>query len=196
MIAIGGTVYLSLDNRIAGSFLFSIGLYSVCNYGFNLYTGKVCYVWENDWLYGVNTIVIWLGNFVGCYMVSLLLRFTRLSANLMLKAQTIVDIKLSDSLISIFILGMFCNMMIYIGVDGYRNNPHEVGKYLAIVLGIMVFILCGFEHCIANMYYISMAGMWSGKALLFLLINTMGNAVGGWIIPFLRQQGDRHEKKI
>ncbi|MDD6816304.1 MAG: formate/nitrite transporter family protein, partial [Firmicutes bacterium] len=77
--------------------------------------------------------------------------------------------------------------LIFIGVDGYKNNPHEVGKYLALFFGVMVFILCGFEHCVANMFYISMAGMWSGKAFVFLLVNTLGNAVGGWIVPLLRK---------
>ena len=95
--------------------------------------------------------------------------------------------KLNDSLLSIFILSVFCNFLIFIAVDGFRNNPHEVGKYLALFFGVMVFILCGFEHCVANMFYISMAGAWSGRALLFLLVNTAGNAAGGWILPLLRK---------
>ena len=51
--------------------------------------------------------------------------------------------------------------MIYIGVEGYRSNPHELGKYLALFFGVCVFILCGFEHCVANMYYFTMGGAWS-----------------------------------
>jgi formate/nitrite transporter FocA (FNT family) len=66
-----------------------------------------------------------------------------------------------------------------------------VGKYLSLFLGVIVFILCGFEHCIANMFYISMAGMWSGKAFVFLLVNTLGNAVGGWIIPVAKKAMDK-----
>ena len=51
----------------------------------------------------------------------------------------------------------------------------------------MVFILCGFEHCVANMYYFSVAGMWSGKTLLYLLVMTLGNAVGGVVFPVIRR---------
>ena len=50
----------------------------------------------------------------------------------------------------------------------------------------MVFILCGFEHCVANMYYFSVAGMWSGKALVYLLVMTLGNSVGGILFPLVR----------
>ena len=50
-----------------------------------------------------------------------------------------------------------------------------------------VFILCGFEHCVANMYYFSVAGMWSGKTLLYLLVMTLGNAVGGVVFPVIRR---------
>ena len=47
-IAIGGTVFLSLDNKVLGALFFTVGLFAVCTFGFNLYTGKVCYVFDND----------------------------------------------------------------------------------------------------------------------------------------------------
>ena len=41
MISIGGTIYLTLENKMVGAFLFSIGLFAICAYGLNLYTGKI-----------------------------------------------------------------------------------------------------------------------------------------------------------
>ncbi len=193
-IAIGGTIFLALDNKALGSCLFSIGLFVVCTQGFNLYTGKVCYVWDNDAKYGLETIVIWLGNLVGCWLVGTVLHVTRVAPAMMEKANGMVDLKFNDSLLSIFVLAIFCNMMIYIGVEGYKNNPHEIGKYIAIVFCIMVFILSGFEHCVANMFYITMAGRWSGYAWLFLLVNTAGNVVGGWVFPLLKKLAGCFEK--
>ena len=76
--------------------------------------------------------------------------------------------------------------MIYIAVDGFKNNPHEIGKYLALFFGVTVFVLCGFEHCVANMFYITVAGRWSVYALIFILVNTLGNAVGGLMLPVLK----------
>lgn len=185
-ISIGGCVFLSLDNKVLGAFFFTAGLFSICSFGFNLFTGKVCYVFENDVKYAVNIILIWLGNLVGTWLSAMLFGATRISV-ISEKAAAMCEIKLSDNLLSIFILAIFCNMLIFIAVDGYKNIQYEVGKYLALLFGVMVFILCGFEHCVANMFYISMAGMWSVKAFVFILVNTAGNAVGGWIIPLVRK---------
>ena len=77
--------------------------------------------------------------------------------------------------------------MIYIAVEGYKSIPHEIGKYLAIFFGVTVFVICGFEHCVANMYYFTVGSAWNGKAVLYLLIMTAGNAVGGVLIPLLRK---------
>ena len=51
---------------------------------------------------------------------------------------------------------------------------------------LMVFIFCGFEHCVADMFYYSVAGMWNGDTLLRVVIISLGNAVGGVFIPLLR----------
>ncbi|MBR6025837.1 MAG: formate/nitrite transporter family protein, partial [Firmicutes bacterium] len=47
---------------------------------------------------------------------------------------------------------------------------------------------CGFEHCVANMYYITVAKAWGGKAIAFLIVNTIGNTVGGVLVPFTRSK--------
>ena len=60
---------------------------------------------------------------------------------------------------------------------------YGLGKYLAIIFAIMVFILAGFEHCVANMFYFTAGHAWSAKTALYLLVMTLGNSVGGVIIP-------------
>lgn len=187
LIALGGCAFLSVDNKVLGAAFFVIGLFTICTFGFNLYTGKVCYVFENDKNYGLNTILIWLGNLVGCYLTALLFNLTRISPAISEKAFGMVETKFNDSLISVFILAIFCNLCIYIAVDGFKNNPHELGKYLSLFFGVMIFIICGFEHVVANMFYISVAKAWTGYAWLFLLVNTIGNCVGGWIIPLCKK---------
>ena len=64
-IALGGTVYLTLENKIMGAFLFTLGLFTICTFGFNLFTGKVCYVFERDRSYALDLPFIWLGNLAG-----------------------------------------------------------------------------------------------------------------------------------
>jgi len=187
IVGIGGTVYLSVENKVIGAVLFTIGLFCICTKGLHLFTGKVCYVFDNDRQYAVDLIYIWLGNLIGSLIVGGIERFTRIGDAISEKAAAICAVKLGDDLLSIFILAIFCDVLIYIGVDGYKNNTHEIGKYLALFFGVVVFILCGFEHCVANMYYFTIAGAWSGKTILYLLVMTLGNAVGGVIVPLVRK---------
>lgn len=186
-VSIGGAVFLSLDNKVLGALFFTCGLFTICTFGFNLFTGKVCYVFEKDASYAIDLPIMWLGNLVGAWLFAQLLMLTRVGAAMSEKAAGMVNTKLSDSPLSIFILSVFCDILIFIAVDGYNKNPHEVGKYLALFFGVMVFILCGFEHCVANMFYISIAGMWSAKAVIYVIIMTLGNSVGGVIIPLIRK---------
>ena len=64
-IGLGGMIYLSVDNKVIGSALFSIGLFVVLTMNFSLFTGKVCYILEGDRIKNlINIIIIWLGNFI------------------------------------------------------------------------------------------------------------------------------------
>lgn len=187
-IAIGGTVFLSLENKVVGSLFFTAGLFTICTFGLHLFTGKVCYVFERDLCYALDIPFIWLGNLCGTWAAARVERCTRIGPALMEKAAALCETKLGDDLVSIFLLAVFCNILIYIAVEGFGKNPHEVGKYLSLFFGVMVFILCGFEHCVANMYYFSAAGMWSGRAFLYLLVMTLGNALGGVLFPLARSR--------
>ncbi len=177
-ISTGAAIFLSLDNKIVGSFLFAIGLFLVLTFSLNLFTGKICYALDNKPSYIIDIILIWLGNLVGCLFMAAILGQTRI-AGLSEKALNLCNVKLADSYISLFILGVFCNFFIYIAVEGFKNNSHEVGKYLGVIFGVMGFILCGTEHCVADMFYICFAGAWSADMFLRLIIITLGNVVGG-----------------
>ena len=185
-VGLGGLAFLSVDNRVIGAALFTIGLFCICTFGFHLFTGKVCSVFQNDRAYALDLPLIWLGNLTGTGAVALIASLTRNAAAMREKAMTLCQVKLNDSLLSLFFLGMLCNIFIYIAVEGYRNNPHELGKYLSLFFGVMVFILAGTEHCVADMFYFWMAGAWSGRAILCILVITLGNAAGGVLLPLLR----------
>lgn len=184
-IGFGGTVFLALDNKVLGALFFTVGLFVICSFGLHLFTGKVCYVFQQDRAYALSIPLIWVGNLIGTGAVALMVRFTRMSV-LAVKAQSLCAVKLEDGLLSLFLLSVLCNIFIYIGVEGYKTIPHETGKYLALFFGVMVFILSGYEHCVANMFYFSLAGVWSGRAVVCLLVMTAGNAVGGVIFPLVR----------
>ncbi len=184
-IGLGGGIFLSVENKVVGSFLFTVGLFTVCTMGFHLFTGKVCYAFDNDRDYALSLPVVWLGNLVGTGVTALLLRMTR-AAGISERALSLCETKLADGMLSLFCLGMLCNVFIYIAVEGFKSIPHEPGKYLALVFGVMGFILLGTEHCVADMFYFWMAGAWSVPAILRILVITLGNAVGGVMLPLAR----------
>lgn len=181
MIGIAGTVYLRVDNNIVGAFLFSIGLLVICMYGMNLYTGKIGYILINKLNYIYELLITILGNFIGTFLVARLVLLTRFKS-VSDKAVDLVNLKLSDNLLSIFILSVLCGILMYIAVNNYKKINNEIGKYSCIFMCVMVFILSGFEHSIANMYYISVANLLSLKSLLYIFIMILGNSVGSILI--------------
>ena len=183
MIAIGGTVFLSIENKVVGASLFSIGLFGVLIYNLNLYTGKIGYLITNFNLKYIKELAITLiGNLIGACSVGFILRYTRIYDNIYEKALNLANIKLNDSILSIFILSIFCGLLMYFAVNGFKKQT-DFGKYLVVYLGVSVFILSGFEHCIANMYYFSVADIWSLKTLGYTSIMVLGNSIGSFIIP-------------
>lgn len=178
-ISIGGAVFLSCENKVIGAVLFSVGLFTICTFGFHLFTGKVCYAFQNDISYASLLPAIWVFNWIGTAAFATLLSFTRNGAALQEKAMNLIAPKIADSYPSLFLLGIACNILIFLAVEGYKKNPHELGKYLSIVFGVSVFILSGTEHCVADMFYFAMAGEWSFQMLLRVVTITLGNAVGG-----------------
>lgn len=185
-VGLGGLVFLSVENRVVGAALFAIGLFVVCTFGLHLFTGKLCYLFENDRRYALALPLIWLGNLCGTGITAAFAHLTRI-VPIAERAAALCQVKTGDSLLSLFFLGVLCNIFIYIAVEGYRSNPHELGKYLSLFFGVMVFILAGTEHCVADMFYFWMAGAWSGRAVLCVLVITLGNFCGGLLFPLLRR---------
>lgn len=182
-IGVGGTVYLSLDNKIAGSLLFACGLYAICSQGLYLFTGKVGYLFNNKYPYVIDVIVTWFGNLIGTGLTAGMLLLSRIGLKIYDNANAICTVKFEDSVISLLILGIMCGLLMYVAVDGYKktNNP------LILFVPVSVFILCGFEHCIADMFYFWACGMMNIKGIGILLIITLGNAIGGILIPLIQK---------
>ena len=184
MIGIGGAVYLTLENKVIGAVLFGVGLYTIVLNGLFLYTGKVgdLISSKDKKAYILQLIFTWLGNFAGTALAAAAISATRIR-NLRRTAEVICKTKLADTPHSILILAVFCGILMYVAVDGFR----EKGNPLILFFCVTVFILCGFEHCIANMFYFSLAGAWSLRAVIYLLLMTLGNSVGGILLPLVKK---------
>ncbi len=174
-ISIGCCVYLGCDVKWVGAVLFAIGLMTVVAFRLDLYTGKVGYIVENPPSYLWYMPVIIVGNFIGCLVTGLMMPIE--------SAQTLVDNKLALEWYSVLFRGVFCGMLMFIAVDFYKQR----NSFLALVFCVPVFILAGFEHSIADMFYFCSAGEYSLDALVFILIVIVGNGIGGMLIPFCRK---------
>lgn len=183
-IGIGGAVYLTLDNKVIGAVLFGVGLYTIVLNGLFLYTGKVgdLISAKDKKAYILQLVFTWLGNLAGTALAAAAISVTRIR-NLGRTAEVICKTKLADTPHSILILAVFCGILMYAAVDGFR----EKGNPLILFFCVTVFILCGFEHCIANMFYFSLAGAWSLRAVIYLLLMTLGNSVGGILLLLVKK---------
>ncbi len=192
-ISVGGMIYLRAENHVVGAFLFSLGLFTIYTFGLDLYTGKVCMILNKPLKFLGTVLIVYLGNAVGTVGTGYILRATKQSQYLE-HASEVVAGKLADNLFSTFIMAIMCGLLMCIAVLGFLNIKDGVGKYLALIMPIMVFILSGYEHSIADMFYFSFANVWGGKALLYINVIALGNLVGGCILPLVTKvtSGEEH----
>ena len=171
MIGFGGIVFLMCTNRIVGATLFSFGLLTIICQGFALYTGRIGYFRT----YGALSLLITIaGNFVGTFIMAKAFQLTRHTVDIV----SVVTPKLQDSSLSVFLLSIGCGAMMYLAVDSYRKSK----SWLFVIMPIVIFILSGFEHSIANMFYISLAGEWGWEAIRITAIAIVGNGIGSWLL--------------
>ena len=186
-IGIAGTVFLASSSPVAGAFLFGLGLLGILCFSLKLYTGAIGYLaaqGKNFFPYLWDLLLIWLGNLGGCFAVGSAVRCTRTFPLIEAKAAAAVNARLLDAPGSLLILSVFCGMLMFTAVDVFKREklPGSV-RTVMVFLCVSVFILCGFEHCVANMYYFSAAGVWSGNTLRAVLLMTLGNSLGGMFLP-------------
>lgn len=189
MISVGGAVYLLCENKIIGSFLFSFGLFTIVQRGFALYTGKVGYIPENSPVYIIEVIVTLMGNAAGTAFAAVMLRQTRFSQALHEKADLCMTAKTGDTIVSQLILGAFCGMLMYLAVDNAkecRKRNADISLIFGISIPVMIFIICGFNHSIADTFYMFTAGTFPID-MPYILTVAAGNAIGGMMMPLVKK---------
>ena len=176
-IGIGGFVYLSVGGGVVGAFLFSIGLLSILIFDLYLFTGKVCYVkWKYESI--IDVLFILSGNILGSWASGVLLSFAR--PDLIEFAHALCEKKLSESW-RVLILGVFCNVIIFFAVDIWKRYGFYSTAF--VTLCVMVFILSGMEHSIANTFFFvyGCKDVPFDRVAPYLLMNIVGNSFGGII---------------
>jgi formate transporter len=177
-IALGGNVstIALTDNglgygvsRLLGGVVFSLGLILVIVGGAELFTGNnlIIMAWASGKLPTsrllTNWAIVYIGNFVGALVtaigVYLSRQWTFNAYHVGATALTIANAKVQYDFLSAFALGAFCNALVCLAVWLCFSARTTTDKIVAIVPPITAFVAAGFEHSVANMYFIPL-GLW------------------------------------
>ena len=168
LIGIGACAFISVENKIIGSALFSLGLLSIFHLQANLFTGKVGMLPNKTKV--TRILIMLIFNFIGISLIALMMR---VNINMVEKCSQISLNKLDKSFWEALINAIFCGVLIQLAVDMKKSGA------ISTILCIMVFILCGFEHCVANIFYFVCGDILTLKAILYVLVYICGNTIGG-----------------
>jgi len=183
-IALGGSVFLACENRVVGAVLFSVALLCICMKGYALFTGKVGFLPEEHSKTALQLLLAGLlGNLIGTFLCGFFLRLGLPALGE--AARTICAAKLAQAPAAALIRGVFCGILMYLAVSIWKERQTPLG----ILFCIPVFILSGFEHSIADMFYFAVSGIVSLKAFVFLWLVIIGNALGAMLLPALQLWG-------
>ena len=203
--------------QLIGGLSFCLGLILVVVAGAELFTGNnllvMAYISKKITLRQVieNWVIVYLGNFIGALSMALWIYFTKhwqVNSSLVgAKALLIANAKVGLPFLVAFSRGVLCNALVCLAVWLCMSGRSTTDKILSILFPITAFVALGFEHSVANMYFIPMgillkndAGVlqavtsisaksmdFSGLNIKTLFVNnllpvTLGNIVGGGVL--------------
>jgi len=201
--------------RILGGVVFSLGLILVVVAGAELFTGNnlMIMAWVSRKVSAAmvirNFAIVYFANFAGAMGLALIVFW---SGHLAMNNHAVGDAaakvalaKVSMPFVEAFLKGVLCNILVCLAVWLAMAGRSVIDRIIAIIFPITAFVAAGFEHCIANMYFVPLAifsstpGVtWSGFITDNLIPVTLGNFVGGavlvglvyWIIYRRDKQSD------
>lgn len=176
-IGMGCIAYLSCENKVVGAFLFGIGLCAVCVFGSKLFTGVLCVSEDPKEL-----LLVCIGNVIGILIMCVIAKHSGIISGVDMSE------RISRPFYQNILRGIICEICIYIAVMSMKMSDKNL---LLVILGVMCFILCGGEHCIADDFYLMVCeGGDLIKEAIFISSVTAGNAIGAAIMRLLDPYGD------
>lgn len=150
--------------RLITGAIFPIGLMMIVLLGTELFTGNALMVTaamdgKISWSMLLrNWVIVYIGNFIGAVLMAALMAFFGQldigGGALAVYTAKVAAAKVSLPWVNAFVLAIFCNLMVCIAIYLGNTAQDTAGKILGIFFPIFGFCIAGFEHCIANMYYI------------------------------------------
>ena len=208
LVFLGDSAVPFAAQRMVGGICFSLGLVLVLCCGAELFTGNMLMVTglasKKIKLDGLvrNWVIVWLGNLVGSLIVVALIYWCGVGAmNGGAVGDAMVSVavgKVTPDWLVLMAKGIMCNVMVCLAVWIGFSARTVVDKVLGIMLPISFFVAAGFEHCVANMFFLPMglllksagfgapvanAGALDVAAILYnLSAATGGTIIGGVLV--------------
>jgi formate/nitrite transporter len=199
----GGTLDEGLARFLAGS-VFSVGLILVLIPGSELFTGNILmtigFIYRKYSFTKVlrNWLVVYFGNLLGSILIAWIVYKSGLLGSLGhlnpigAVAVRIAEAKLSLGFQEAVYRGILCNMLVCLAVIVSIAAKTVTGKIFGIYFPIMAFVASGYEHSVANMYFLPIGLMMKGEFIskffhIFdnLIPVTIGNVIGGLLVVLL-----------
>lgn len=205
-IALGAQGFIALyasnpDNVFIRSAVFPVGLMLIVLVGGELFTGNCLmtfgYLDKKISLksYMSSLLQVFVGNLLGSLLMVLLVYVSGYYAEGTAFSTTILNIgyaKLNLSFAGAIARGILCNILVSLGVWFAYTAKDTVSKLFACWFPVMLFVLSGYEHVVANMFYMPLAFLLDNNiSVISIIFNNflpvaLGNFIGGGIlIPFI-----------
>ncbi len=201
-VGLGGYAYIvvmqtlgSLDTglmKFFGAAVFPVGLMLVVFSGSELFTGNNLMTMglmdRKISLAGMlkNWFFVYLGNFIGSVILAYIIHKSQLVSKDVLTTTLNVGVtKTSLSFQAAFLRGILCNILVVLAVWTASASLDIASRILSMWFPVMLFVLSGFEHCVANMFLLPLAKFsglnitWGTIWMTNLIPVTLGNIVGG-----------------
>lgn len=193
LIGIACIANISVGGGVVGAICFCVGLLVIVHSKLFLYTGmigKIVYDPNSDTKFSrkvlVKLVLSLFGNVVGTFLMTLVLRFSRINI-LLPKAEEIASAKLSDTQFSIFLLSILCGVLVYFAV--YKFERKNVTDLFVLLFCVSVFVIIGFEHSIASSFYLLISLSW--ESIWYIIIMVMGNSIGSCLVAAVVKEKNR-----
>ena len=199
-------VYLFKDTvpelgKILGSVIFSIGLFLVCTFSLYLYTGKIGLIYEGkqNKEYFISLPLMLIGNAIGAFGLGYICFFIFRNMDIYTSAVTAAESRLvfdnTMDYITTIIRAFLCGLCVYLAVKSFSLNRLKPLGIILLVFFVFVFVYCGFQHCIANMFYFGFANAMNINTLINLLLvilfNSLGPVVGASLVKLIKPNNEK-----
>lgn len=186
--------YVELGKIIASD-LFSIGLWTVCQFKLMLFTGKIGLIFESiqGCSYYPNLLIMLIFNLSAAYGFGLAVYYLMK----LFKDNSIVDRYKSFCLsiatgkytntnhLRVLFQAMFCGLCVYMAVKSFSLFNGSFKGVLILNYFVLCFVWSGFQHCIANTYYFGQVGSFNRDVSTNVAICIIGNWLGTFVVSLL-----------